>query len=1708
MQTDAPMLLIGCFRGSATFVLDFLHSGMLLLLRSSSHLGLCVPVVSACRLGVSPFVVDWAVLGASFPMRSFAKLGLSLTVSDSARMALTPFPRSSGRPGSSAFLVRVCHFGPPSPTLDVSNPEASPPLKALTCPATPSFSCALSNAALAPFALDLASLGTSAPLRSSSRLGPPAVAPDVSQFSSPLPLRSFLRTGSSPLVPDSLNSELVLLVRSSAQPEVFALALGSSRLGFSSMLRSLARPSPLLIALDSCSVGFLLSAKGFAKSEVASLTLDLAMPESSPFMRSRSRLGPQTLLLDFLHLDMPMPPRALSRPEAFLLAHGVMRFEPPLLLLEAVHLESILSSRSPAQAETFLSVLASGHLGSSLVSRNSACAGFAAASSGHGRSDSSMLAVDFLHLGLSLSSKRLARIGMFMSSFSRARTGSISSALDPACMDLPALLRSPSCLGGCLSVSDLVLLGAPFLVQTPARSEAALSVLDFVHVASTPPSRSLSHAGTAAFAPDASYLDSLASLRSSSRFDFLVPVASWSHPGFLLPPQSSSPIGPAMPASDFLHPEASLLLRSTSCPGIPLMTLNFQHSGFVLLLQTPRTDFAPPSTACASLGLLLFAPDLATSGLSMASHSFGWLALLLPILDLSRLDSFLSSRRPGSSDSPSLLVSLARLELSMTALDSSWPGSILTAQSVLRLEFAMMPPGAARLGLPLSVPDSVCCDLSALMHALARPDVFPSVSGRARMELLLTALDLLHLETLLLFKSSACVNSLTSVLDSLHPGLLLPLRSVSCSGPCTPTSGSSQLEASLPIFDFGTLESFMPPKTCTRLGVHSLLCGFGRLGSPSSALGFASPGAVLAARSSSRADFAASVPDPAMVDVLLALRGTACPGSPPSSYGFSQPGLTSPACDLADSGSPTVLQNWHRVGAVAPTPDFLLLESSAPVRASACPGAVVLTTEFPRSEPSASLRSSACSETLTLVSGMVRTGASTSLVDYAVPGGELPVRHFSRSGSRLLVDCHRNSGSLPPSRSRAQFGPPTTTSGTACSDPLLLVIDHAGSDPSTSLQSSACSEATSPVASAQLDFPLLAPDWVNCEASSLLHSLHLCAFLPLQSFAYLGFPAFIPGLGRPDEPLAVPDPAAVGLLLLSQTFTHTGACPSPFSCSRLEAAASLSDFDAVDTSLLTRQLAQLGPVFPAVGVAWVGSLLFVLGMFAPGSSSLPRSSSCHDLLTLTLDSACVDTVVPLRSPACLGAVMSALDSIQVGLVMVIRSLFQMEAVSPVMDAAGLDFVILPRSISRPGASLLISDTSGIGAPLLLQGLAHPDMLILSAGTLRSGSLLPACDLAFPGLGLLLRSSSWLGLSVSVVSAHLPGSFPPPRTFFCAGSFVPPVGVACLGLPLPALAGATLGALLPPRSFVQPAAQPGLAFPVLALANMDSLPLSKALPGARTRSDKLCESDVDQRSFRSQLGTLPSSCGSARAEPPLLALDLLELDSSSSSQKPPTSPRALACLGLQMVPQSMAHPGFTSAVLDLSSLDLPVSSQRACCPGPPTTASGKNMFGSSPVASDSTSLESFLPMKRSSCLSSALLASGSCPLGSTMPALSHSLSGFLLLLHSFSRRELARKVNKKLPGLLLLPKQFACTGPLLTPCGNARVGSGPTVPDLVGVGAVLLARSCSRSDLSLPVSGCACLDVSLLACDFGAPGTPLLARSLACLCAALPTNGSS
>ena len=483
--------------------------------------------------------------------------------------------------------------------------------------------------------------------------------------------------------------------------------------------------------------------------------------------------------------------------------------------------------------------------------------------------------------------------------------------------------------------------------------------------------------------------------------------------------------------------------------------------------------------------------------------------------------------------------------------------------------------------------------------------------------------------------------------------------------------------------------------------------------------------------------------------------------------------------------------------------------------------------------------------------------------------------------------------------------------------------------------------------------------------------------------------------------------------------------------------------------------------------------------------------------------------------------------------LVIRSLFQMEALSPVMDAAGLDFVILPRSLSRSGASLLISDTSGIGSPLLLRGLAHPGMLILLAGTLRSGSLPPACDLVFPGLGLPLRSFSCLGFPVSVVSAHVPGSFPPLQAFFCAGSFVPPAGVARLGLLPPVSAGAAPGALLPPRSFAQPGAQtlrarpplpslptcfmktswwklrksalpatrPGLASPVLALADLESPPLPQARPGEQPLQERLFMSRlrlqvppghgaidlrictgrapasgsgspaVSASAFaRSPLQAEPGApvkiglftvlaksctprchcCGdavSARRQTQTKKGAVLCISRSECLRGPPTSPRALARSGLRPVLQSVvrspallcavsdascfffrnarpcqAHPGFTSAVLELSSLDFPLSSlgcsirkvaclqmclqclatlvrwaqkgslvgkngfdrsQLAICPGlawvslarrveamkcrvfagPPTTASGKNMPGSSLVASDCTSLESFLPLKR-------------------------------------------------------------------------------------------------------------------------------------------------
>ena len=256
------------------------------------------------------------------------------------------------------------------------------------------------------------------------------------------------------------------------------------------------------------------------------------------------------------------------------------------------------------------------------------------------------------------------------------------------------------------------------------------------------------------------------------------------------------------------------------------------------------------------------------------------------------------------------------------------------------------------------------------------------------------------------------------------------------------------------------------------------------------------------------------------------------------------------------------------------------------MRASACSGAVALATEFPRSEFLASLRSSACSEALTLVSGIVRTGASMSLVDYAVPGGELPVRHLSRSGSRLLVDCHRNSGFLPPSQSCAQLGPPAATPGTACSDPLLLVIDHAHSDPSTSLQSSACSEATFPVASAQLDFPLLTPDWVSCGASS-----------SLRSFARSGFL------------LSAPESTELGALPPARSLQWPGSMPLLAQISRTDLVSPVLEHSGIGSSLLPRTPQRLGTLSPAFNFLRVDLTTFLPENALSGVTVSTRSFS-------------------------------------------------------------------------------------------------------------------------------------------------------------------------------------------------------------------------------------------------------------------------------------------------------------------------------------------------------------------------------------------------------------------------------------------------------------------------------------------------------------------
>jgi len=76
--------------GASLAVLDFLHLGSTLSLRSFCRLGSSMALLGISRMGSSLAVLDCAHLGSSMSLRSLARLGSSLSVLDFLHLGLMP----------------------------------------------------------------------------------------------------------------------------------------------------------------------------------------------------------------------------------------------------------------------------------------------------------------------------------------------------------------------------------------------------------------------------------------------------------------------------------------------------------------------------------------------------------------------------------------------------------------------------------------------------------------------------------------------------------------------------------------------------------------------------------------------------------------------------------------------------------------------------------------------------------------------------------------------------------------------------------------------------------------------------------------------------------------------------------------------------------------------------------------------------------------------------------------------------------------------------------------------------------------------------------------------------------------------------------------------------------------------------------------------------------------------------------------------------------------------------------------------------------------------------------------------------------------------------------------------------------------------------------------------------------------------------------
>ena len=786
--------------------------------------------------------------------------------------------------------------------------------------------------------------------------------------------------------------------------------------------------------------------------------------------------------------------------------------------------------------------------------------------------------------------------------------------------------------------------------------------------------------------------------------------SSWLGFCFALPAMEMSTLDFAMPLRSFLQPELVLfvlglahldslmflrslahlekILSASGCGRFgfvfSLPATEWMNAGSSALPKSPaKLELALPVLGCFETGLSLTSRGSAWPGLFLSSVFPGRPGLFSLVLASNRLASLLLPRSLGRSDSGSPVPSPCRM------------GSLTLPRGPGQADSTVLAWGLTRLGSVFlsSVCSTIHLDSLLLTRSSACAEATALTPGLA------------HMEFLPPLRSYHCPELSALVLDFLHPDLIMSARKSTCCGFPLSASHASRFASSPSV------------PNCAHPGLSAPLRSLARAGSACSVLRFAESGSSLSLRSTGQADAAISAAGLSRPGLAFALPviDLLQPETPLLLRSYARPDVIVSALDFMGGEFALSAQSFVRAGsfALAPGPTCIGSVFVLPAVDASGLGSLLLPKSFGQVDlavslsnymhagPIASPRAMRVGPCMS-ASRQSRLDLQLSIPDHVIFGFILPLRSHAHLGETTLVPRSTHPDLLVLLRSRSRLAALASTYGIACAGPVfsLFVADHVCIGFSMLLQSPAQPGPATPVLGfARLGPLLLTQGVAKTESSAPLVGLSRTELV----FSFLVLDACLPdasmflkSLARPGSTLLTPDLVNVGSILFVQKLARQGSALSALDCGHSGAALPMrSPFRCGSTSSLSG-LSRAGFVFA----------LSVCSRSTPGSS------------------------LPPRSPARPGPAASAPGSLS------------------------FESTSLSQSLGRLGLSASALQYSHLGPSLSLQDSARSGSTASVAGCSRAGlvSSLPAAAVSQLDFSSSPRSSARVGLAMSALDS--------------------------------------------------------------------------------------------------------------------------------------------------------------------------------------------------------------------------------------------------------------------------------------------------------------------------------------------------------------------